>query len=248
MGGEARAVFAEFKRRTLPSPGKRPDAIAYARLIFAEVSPSTDEYVESAMCGAGLGWLDRRLRGARLRHLVRETVEGFVPSFLVTVPRLARFEEVLPEGHLGHAVALGDKTGKLVIAAKFDKAGPFIDGVARVEEKGRPRLIDRSGKDLTPANVDFVGITREGMTRVWRGRAQGFADAQGRLAVPTEYDGAREFHEGLAAVLKGKVYGRVVIPATYSYARPYHGGLAFVLEKGKSLYIDDQGAVVWSKP
>ena len=51
-----------------------------------------------------------------------------------------------------------DKTGKLVIAARFDKAGPFVDGVARVEEKGRPRLIDRTGKDLTPADVDFVDL------------------------------------------------------------------------------------------
>ena len=91
-----------------------------------------------------------------------------------------------------------------MIPAKYDKAGAFVDGVARVEENKRPRLIDRTGRDITPEGVDFVGITREGMTRVWRGRAQGFANAKGAIAVPIEWEAAREFQEGLAAVYKDR--------------------------------------------
>ncbi|HTP99811.1 MAG TPA: WG repeat-containing protein [Casimicrobiaceae bacterium] len=42
--------------------------------------------------------------------------------------------------------------------------------------------------------------------------------------------------------------GKVVIAPVYSYARPYERGLAFVLDKGKSMFIDERGNVVWSKP
>ena len=41
-----------------------------------------------------------------------------------------------------------DKTGKLVIPAKFDRAEPFTHGLAQVSEDGQLQYLDVTGKVL----------------------------------------------------------------------------------------------------
>ena len=41
-----------------------------------------------------------------------------------------------------------DKTGKLVIPAKYEEAGAFVKGVATVSSNGKMTKIDRKGKPV----------------------------------------------------------------------------------------------------
>ena len=41
-----------------------------------------------------------------------------------------------------------DRSGKMVIPAKYDDAGSFTDGRASVELNGRTFTIDRSGREI----------------------------------------------------------------------------------------------------
>jgi hypothetical protein len=46
-----------------------------------------------------------------------------------------------------------DKNGKIIIPAKFDKAGKFIDGLGYVQMGGKYGFIDSTGKDLMKGYV-----------------------------------------------------------------------------------------------
>jgi hypothetical protein len=97
-----------------------------------------------------------------------------------------------------------DKTGKQAIKGEFEKAGPFKDGIAKLEES----YIDKSGKiiaqDLTRTYNSF-----EGLARVMVGKELGFMDNTGKIVISPVYDDAGNFSEGLCPIKMDNTWGLV---------------------------------------
>ncbi len=121
-----------------------------------------------------------------------------------------------------------DKTGRIVIPARFLDAHNFSQGRALV------RLPYNEAKKL---GAKFAFINR-----------------QGKVVIPqaiAEDDPAPHFSEGLAPVMaEGKFgfadrTGKLVIPASFSEAHNFAEGLAPVGAGRKTGYIDKTGKFVW---
>ena len=121
-----------------------------------------------------------------------------------------------------------DKTGRVVIPARFLEAYNFSQGLA---------LVRLSYADSTKLGAQFAFINR-----------------QGKVVIPqaiTDEDPAPQFAEGLAPVMVGGKFGfanptgKLVIPASYSEARNFAEGLAPVGVGRKTGYIDKTGKFVW---
>lgn len=123
-----------------------------------------------------------------------------------------------------------DRTGKIVIPARFDYVEDFSEGLASVVMGFPPK------------------------------RQCGYVDRTGKVVIPLRFEKALDFSEGLACVqLKGKwgyidKTGRLVIPAQFSEALSFRGGLAVTVKtitKDDQTththgYIDASGRYVWS--
>ena len=142
------------------------------------------------------------------------------------------------------------KDGAVVIPAKYDIAGDFSEGLAKVKLRSKWGYIDKSGKEVIPLQYDGAVSFREGLAAVGLGSKCGYIDKSGREVIPLKYDDAYFFSEGLASVeLNGKYgyidkSGKKVIPLQYDNARCFSEGLAPVKLNGKYGYIDKSGKVI----
>jgi hypothetical protein len=144
-----------------------------------------------------------------------------------------RLKPIYENGKWGYA----DRSGKVIIAAQFDAARPFADGLAQVgvldeelpEVVGRPNLkwgyIDERGRVLVElryavlrdfsenlaaaALLDAKKPERPSYGRVFERRnlTWGYVDRSGREVIPFQFLGAGDFSEGLAAVSVANVGG-----------------------------------------
>lgn len=167
-----------------------------------------------------------------------------------------------------------DMTGQLVIAAQFDEAGDFSEGLARVrvvgpsEKWGRWGYIDKKGQYVVSIQFLDAGDFREGLAPVLtssQGGYRGYIEPTGKWVIPaTQFVGTREFSEGLAPVKinigteKRPVWKRgyidkeanFVIKAQFDEAFPFSDGMARVMMiKGWSTkkygFIDRTGRMVF---
>jgi hypothetical protein len=132
-----------------------------------------------------------------------------------------------------------DKTGKLVIEAKFEDAGDFSEGLAPVKVKG----------EVVWCPPDASG-SRSGFTMRW-----GYIDKIGKLVIPAQFESAAPFSEGLAAIHNcDQAYfidksGKTVISGDFRYASSFSGGLARIetMTKDELLfgYVDKTGKMIW---
>jgi hypothetical protein len=140
-----------------------------------------------------------------------------------------RLEPIYENGKWGYA----DRGGKLIIAARFDAALPFADGIARVgvldeelpEIQGQPNLrwgyIDERGRVLVELRYAALRAFSENLAaaavldaerpeRPTFGRGGeprnlrwGYVDRGGREIIPPRFLAAGDFSEGLAHVSVG---------------------------------------------
>jgi hypothetical protein len=165
-----------------------------------------------------------------------------------------------------------DETGRVAIAARFDYARGFSEGLAYVEAEDFRGYIDREGKRVIEVHdyrvpSYFVNDSRdfhEGLAAIGgpgRGDPRGYIDRSGRLVIERSYSFAARFSEGLAAVQVEDRYGfidkagRMVIPPrfvprfdgytgrTVALSR-FSEGLARVRADELYGYIDNKGAIV----
>jgi hypothetical protein len=161
---------------------------------------------------------------------------------------LPRLYMVLVRGKTGFI----NRTGKLVIAPKFDlmwfphawsgEEEDFSEGMARIK-------VDAGRSPLTTFTKYL----------------NGFIDMKGNVRIPPQYEEAEDFSEGLAAV-KVSTWregynttkdrygyidkaGRMAIPARFYVAGSFSEGLANVCEEGAGCgYIDHTGRMVLPLP
>ncbi len=151
-----------------------------------------------------------------------------------------------------------DKTGKPVIPARYDDAGPFSEGLAAVKIGGQYGYIDRSGKMVIPPRFKEAASFAEGLAAVTLNGSQGgFIDTSGKLVIKEEeFEGGGGFSEGLAAV-KGKNHkygfidktGNFVIQPQFDRAGGFSEGLAAVQQLDEHwpnnlAYINPKGEMV----
>jgi hypothetical protein len=145
---------------------------------------------------------------------------------------------------LGYA----DATGTTVIAAEFDDAQPFSQGLAAVRNSRQKwGYINKGGKLVIPAMFQDAGSFSEGLAAVANENGEwGYIDSSGRVHVPFRFEKAGRFSQGLAPVALGGRYGfadktgKLTIPAEFTDAKPFSEGLAPVL-KDSWQYIDRNG-------
>jgi hypothetical protein len=148
-----------------------------------------------------------------------------------------------------HKLRYIDKTGKVVIPARFRQAGPFSEGVALVSESERTQdakwsIIDKTGNVLAPVQLPpggsliFYGRKilafqhglvpfqiRDRLTRsdAWN-NAIGYLDRTGKVAIPPSFRRAEPFEGGVAWVE----------PSTLRTTNIY-GDMAFIAPSGSAL-------------
>jgi hypothetical protein len=155
-------------------------------------------------------------------------------------PKSNSFSEGLVPISIGGQWGFMDRTGKLVIEAKFEDAENFSEGLAPVKVRSAETV-------WCPA--DAAG-NRAGSTMMY-----GYIDKTGKMIVAAVLNSAAPFREGLAAVSKcDESYfvdktGRTVISGGFRYASSFSGGLARIetLTKNGLIegYVDKDGKQVW---
>ena len=163
---------------------------------------------------------------------------------------------IFPVPHNGQ-IGYIDGSGKLVIQPRYDEAGCFRDGRARVVLKGRVGYIDLAGRLIGWApDVEGWWLFSDGLA-AFRDRGNvGYKDRGGSIVIAPKYPFARQFSEGLAAVDAGESgdwarnwgfidpTGRVAIPFEFLDARSFHEGLAAVTVRGKGVHgLFKQGVI-----
>jgi len=141
-----------------------------------------------------------------------------------------------------------DRSGKLVLEARYESAGVFGGGLASVWLKGKGAYIDASGRLVIPCTFDVAGDFHEGRAVVRIGERYAYIDRNGKVVNKRYFDRAWDFSGGLGMVKVGKYLGycdresNIVIRPTLSEAgRFMPNGLAWaVCEKGCG-YLDRAG-------
>jgi hypothetical protein len=95
-----------------------------------------------------------------------------------------------------------DKTGTLVIEARFQDVGMFVDGLAKaiVDEATGYGFIDTTGAWVIAPQFKWAGSFSDGRAAVRQGDECGYIDRSGAVIIPVGFDACRRFSEGVAWV------------------------------------------------
>jgi hypothetical protein len=109
-----------------------------------------------------------------------------------------------------------DRDGEIVIEPAFEKAYPFTDGLAAVQEKGLWGFIDTKGRMIIEPRFIMVGLFSDGLASFRDRRLTdpwGYIDKSGNVVIEPQFDAAGDFRNGVArvgfATLKGKLISRI---------------------------------------
>src|SRR5215471_4324224 len=147
-----------------------------------------------------------------------------------------------------------DATGKWAIPAKYNDAGDFKDGLARVQVGDKWVTIDTHGAEVheEKRKIRPIGPASEGLTLSADTDLLGWVDSSGKPAFPfRKYDEAHNFSNGRARIRVDGMYGfldtggKLVISMQYNGAEDFDHGLALVQTREGISYIDADGKVVW---
>jgi hypothetical protein len=141
-----------------------------------------------------------------------------------------------------------DYERRTVIPFQFKFAGPFEDGMARVNFNDKFFFINERGTRVTP-EFDGAFDFHEGLAAVEVGRNVGYIRRDGTFAIPPAHGSASgiDYSEGFAAIrVNGKVgfmdhTGKIVIQPKYDDVFAFSDGRAPVELAGKMGYIDKAG-------
>ncbi len=94
-----------------------------------------------------------------------------------------------------------DKWG---VTEKYDAAGPFSNGLARVKKGIKWGYIDSTGSVIIPLKYNEVENFYDNLARVRLGQKWGLMDASGKEIIKPTFDAIYEFKDGKAKVLLDK--------------------------------------------
>ena len=162
---------------------------------------------------------------------------------------LPGFQEGLAPMYCGDKMGYIDKSGRFIIAPKYFIAGPFFEGLAKVDGG----FIDKTGKIIIEPKFESVGDFRGGLAPVQYGGKWGFIDKTGQFVIKSIFESAVPFNNDLAFVQYGgkcgciDKTGQFVIEPKFENIKSYLGfseGFAIVRYGGKEGFIDKTGNFV----
>jgi hypothetical protein len=194
-----------------------------------------------------------------IRTIPIEYIAGGKAPFTITpeMGGFTNFSEGLAGAEVNKKYGFINKSGELVIAAKFDEIRNFSSGLATVKIGDKWGYIDKNGKLLIPAQfsqepANFI----EDLAKVTLEDKIGFIDKTGKLLFTVAYPGAKSlavnnFSEGLATVridsdktgFIDKTGKFIIEPQTYEIS-DFAAGMAVINVNGKYGYIDKNGKIV----
>ena len=148
-----------------------------------------------------------------------------------------------------------DATGAWAIPPKYNDAGDFRDGLARVQNGDKWIVIDVHGNEI-PQNkrIRVIGPSSDGLALATDNDLLGWIDAQEHLAFPLrKYQEAFRFSDGLARFKLDDLYGyldksgNMAIKNQYDGAEDFDHGLGLVRTRSVFAYIDAKGTIVWKE-
>ena len=172
-------------------------------------------------------------------------------SFQVVLGQVVAFNESLcgvqKDGKWGYL----DTSGHPAISNQFDSAGPFVEGLARVNLGNQVGFIDKTGKYVINPQFNQAGDFHDGLAAVLGDGGWGFINKAGSYVIKPHFQavGPSGFSDGLAVVVQGSYgyidrNGTVVIKPQFEIAGPFTEGLAVVEVNNKWGYIDTGGKIV----
>ena len=177
--------------------------------------------------------------------------------FGVLLLLLIKFNYTLPEGEFP-LPEKNDRTGKWgfvfdkhnIIKYKYDDAGEFSSGLARVELNGLWGYIDKTGNEIIPFVYDVAYNFNEDLAKIGINGKYGFINPTGMEVIPPKYGDAGDFTDGIAMVFLNGKYGYIdktgkeVVPLNYDVIGNFSDGLARVKLNDKYGYTGKDGKVV----
>lgn len=162
--------------------------------------------------------------------------------------RLAGAHRLEPE-YSDKKAGFVDSSGRFVIAAVFDDALPFSDGLAAVRVEKLWGFIDATGRQVIPPTFEAAYYFREGVAHAEKDGDDVLIDKAGKVL-------ARGFAqqdlvtEGRVPVSRSgqsgylDLRGNIAIPLLYQSIQSFGDGLAAVRKGDKWGYIDRDGQIV----
>ena len=146
-----------------------------------------------------------------------------------------------------------DQEGEMVLPARFQKTGPFAEGLAAAKQNGKWGYIDREGNWVIEPQFRDAGSFSEGFAKVLtfeKGRAWSVIDRSGTPAFSQKFFRIREFHEGRAAAQQGGSWGFIdtqgewIAKPEFRKVLDFDQGVAIVTKRGRQGVIDLNGKAV----
>lgn len=172
-------------------------------------------------------------------------------------PPAAPFSVLLYPKNFGDTWGFVNAAGKLTIAPRFELAGSFSDGLARVRERGRWGYINRHGEYVILPEFSDAKDFAQGLAPVVFREKWGYIDKSGRYVINSLYDDCAPFSDGLASVLWYGRWGYIdregkfVVNPRFQEARPFQNGWADVcigtrwgrLNRFGEVFFTDRGEI-----
>jgi hypothetical protein len=159
---------------------------------------------------------------------------------------------------INHATAQKALPYEWAIPPKYDGAGSFENGYAKVKMGSVNGIIDITGKVVTPIRYSSVGNHRAGLTPIALGYQEyTYVYSTGKRLTPNTYEYAYSFSEGVASVKKDgecfwidttgatiKSFGKF---STYTYYGELSEGLALFSQGDVKGFVNKEGETVIPK-
>jgi WG containing repeat len=142
------------------------------------------------------------------RNMTASLIAGVIP-IITGCALLIIFQALLKSQSQEYRYGFIDKTGKLVIPAKFDRADDFSKYGTTVKIGDKWGCIDRSGHFIIQPTFNddgafYLGDGSGGLIRVNVNGKSGFMDWHGKQVIKPQFDAAGEFYDDVADIQLGK--------------------------------------------
>lgn len=134
--------------------------------------------------------------------------------------------------------------GELVIAAQYELASSFKEGLAAVVLDDKWGFIDKKGNIVINPQFSLVTDFHDGLAMFYNGSSYGYIDKKGNYVINPQFDFARPLSEDLALIQQGDMYGyidksgKIIINPQFEGAGDFSNGLATAQLNGKVGFID----------
>src|SRR4029078_13725135 len=131
--------------------------------------------------------------------IIRQLSAGFV---LALFSHAISAQDILRKFETNGKYGFKNKSGEIIIPAKYQDAGYFKDGLAAIKQNNKWGFVDDQGREILPPKYDDIGYDNKtgrnfsgGLIPVAVNGKWGYADKNGKTITPIKYQQVTEFSE-----------------------------------------------------